>query len=39
MLELCRQLEDGRELVAYPLTFGRGRLSITRDRISYDDSW
>lgn len=35
-----RLMPDGRELVVYPLTFGRARLVIgTPDSGVYDDSW
>lgn len=34
-----RTLPDGRIMSVIPLTFGRGRLTIARDRISYDDTW
>ena len=35
-----RALDDGRELVVYPLTFGRARLIVGRQgRDDYDDAW
>jgi len=38
-----RTLPDGRTLEAIPLTFGRGRLCLTRNPddvgLSYDESW
>lgn len=35
-----RLLEDGRELVVYPLTYGRARLVIGPvGAATYDDSW
>lgn len=34
-----RQLPDGRLLFVIPLTFGRARLTVGRDDLTYDDGW
>jgi hypothetical protein len=34
-----RTLPDGRILSVIPLTYGRGRVTIARDRMFYDDAW
>lgn len=35
-----RMLPDGRELVVYPLAFGRARLVVGPPNVEwYDDSW
>lgn len=37
---ICRDLLDGRTLMAYPITFGRARLSIgPTGGFAYDDTW
>lgn len=35
----ARQLDDGRVVALLPLTFGRLRLTVGRDLLTYDDYW
>lgn len=34
-----RTLPDGRIIAALPLTFGRARVTIGRDEMTYEDGW
>lgn len=41
LLEIKRPLDDGRELMVFPLTYGRARLGISanKDSQAFDDEW